>query len=72
MGIMTQVYEYSPLHAAELEATYKPRGRKPSDYKRTRAAHHFFAERPSGKTRTFTVKVTDRFGNVFKETISLK
>lgn len=72
MGIMQQVDEYSPLHTRDLEAKYKALGREPSAYRCTMVAKHYFAAEPSEGTREFTVKVTDRFGNVMKETVLLK
>ena len=70
IGIMKQVKEYSPLHTAELEARYQ--GRTVSEYKRTREAGHYFAAKPSSDASEVEIKVTDRFGNVFREKVSLK
>lgn len=72
MGLMKQVEEYSPLHTAEIEATFKALGRPVSDYKRTRLARHYFAADPASKADTVEVKVTDRFGNIWRQTVSLK
>lgn len=71
-GIMKQVEEYSPLHTAEIESTYRERDHAMPEHKRTRISRHYFAARPSSKAETVTIKVTDRFGNVWTETISLK
>ena len=71
-GVMPQVEEYSPLHTAEIEARYKALGREVSQYKRTRLARHYFAQKPSPDAETVRVNVTDRFGNVWEQTISLK
>jgi hypothetical protein len=70
MGIVKQVKEYSPLHTAEMEERYQ--GRKISEYKRTRIADHYFAVTPSADASEVEIKVTDRFGNVFREKVSLK
>ena len=72
MGLMTQVEEYSPLHAADLKATYEKIGREPSEYKLTMKSRHYFAARPSDKASDIKIKVTDRFGNVFTEELPLR
>lgn len=72
MGLMRQVDESSPLHTREIEAAYKALGRSVPDYKRTRIARHYFAGNPSTNAETVQIKVTDRFGNVWTETVSLK
>ncbi len=71
-GIMYQVDEYSPRHAAALKAKYDALGRTPSEYRLTRKARHYFAADPSSKASKVTVKVTDRFGNVYTEDLLLK
>ena len=70
IGLMTQVKEYSPLHSAEIEAKYQ--GRKISLHKRTREADHYFAAKPSEGASEVEIKVTDRFGNVFREKVLIK
>lgn len=72
MGLMTQVEEYSPLHATDLKATYEKIGREPSEYKLTIKANHYFAAKPSEKAADIKIKVTDRFGNVFTEELPVR
>lgn len=72
MGLMTQVEEFSPLHAADLKATYEKIGREPSEYKLTMKSRHYFAARPSDKASDIKIKVTDRFGNVFTEELPVR
>lgn len=71
-GLMMQVDEYSPLHEKEIFDVYDAKGRKASEYKKTIPARHYFAAIPSENTTDFMVKVTDRFGNVWTETLPLK
>ena len=71
-GLMMQVDEYSPLHEKEIFDAYDAKGRKASEYKKTIPARHYFAAIPSENTTDFMVKVTDRFGNVWTETLPLK
>lgn len=71
-GLMTQVEEYSPLHAADLKAKYEKIGKEPSDYKKTAKAKHYFASKPSDKATDIKIKVTDRFGNVFTEELQVR
>ena len=72
MGIMPQVSESSPLHKANIEATYEKLGKPVPEYRRSRIARHYFAIVPAEATKEVKVKVTDRFGNVFEESVSLK
>ena len=71
-GLMEQVGESSPLHKANIEATYEKLGQPVPQYRRSRIARHYFAIVPEEATKEVTVKVTDRFGNVFQESVSLK
>ncbi len=71
-GLMQQVGEYSPLHKAELEAEYKKLGKSIPEYRRSRIVRHFYAATPSEDAKEVKVKVTDRFGNVFEESVLLK
>lgn len=70
MGAMKQVEEYSPIHAADIKAKYDALGRKPSNYRLTRKAKHFFAATPSKEAKTVTVVIKDRFGNEWKEELT--
>lgn len=78
-GPMTQVDEYSPIHAEELRKKYEGTGRTPSDYRLTKKGHHYFIATPpstpseaSADDKTMvTVVVTDPFGHVYKENIRL-
>ena len=67
MGAMRQVEEYSPLHEADMKAKYDAVGKKPSDYRLTRKAGHYFAAKPSQTAKKVTVAIKDRFGNEWKE-----
>ena len=71
-GLMKQVEEYCPLHEADLKAIYEPQGREPSEYKITIKASHYFAATPSEGASEILIKVTDRFGNIMTQTLSLK
>ena len=70
MGAMKQVEEYSPIHAADIKAKYDALGRKPSNYRLTRKAKHYFAATPSKEAKTVTVVIKDRFGNEWKEELT--
>ena len=69
---MEQVGESSPLHKADLEAKYTKLGKSIPQYRRSRVVRHFFAATPSEEAKEVQVKVTDRFGNVFEESVLLK
>lgn len=78
-GEMEQVEEYSPLHIEELRKKYEGTGRTPSEYRRTKKGHHYFiatpsiaiSDSPSDSKTIITVVVTDRFGGVYKENVTL-
>lgn len=71
-GLMKQVGEYSPLHEAEINATFEKLGQEIPGYKKTKETVHYFAARPSSKAVSVRVKVTDRFGNSWDKTVSFK
>lgn len=71
-GLMEQVGDSSPLHKADIEATYEKLRQPVPQYRRSRIARHYFAIIPNEATKEVTVKVTDRFGNVFQESVLLK
>ena len=71
MGAMTQVEEYSPLHAESIRARYEALGKEPADYRLTRKANHYFAAKPAPGTQTVRIVIKDRFGKVWNEEIKL-
>ena len=71
MGNMEQVWEYNPLHTAEITAKYERLGRPVSDYKKTGMARHYFAAKPSEGAKEITIVITNRFGKTWKKTIKL-
>ena len=71
MGAMTQVEEYSPLHAESIRARYAALGKEPADYRLTRKANHYFAAKPAPGTQTVQIIIRDRFGKEWKEEIKL-
>lgn len=72
MGLLKQVEEYCPLHAADLKAIYDKQGVEPAVHKLTMKASHYFAATPTEGASEILIKVTDRFGNVMNQTLSLK
>ena len=72
MGLMKQVEEYCPTHTADLKAIYEPLGHEPSVHKLTIKSNHYFAAEMSEETKEVMIKVTDRFGNVMNQVLSLK
>ena len=72
MGLMKQVEEYCPTHTADLKAIYEPLGHEPSVHKLTIKSNHYFAAEISEDTKEVMIKVTDRFGNVMDQVLSLK
>ena len=69
---MEQVSELSPIHIAELDSKYAPTGKKPSNYRRTKEATHYYAAKPSESAEEITIIIKSRFGKTWKETILLK
>jgi hypothetical protein len=69
MGKMEQVWEYNPIHSAEIEARYK--GKTVSEHKRTGKEKHYFAAKPAEGAKEITIVITNRFGKTWKETIKL-
>lgn len=71
MGRMTQVEEYSPLHAESMRVKYEKLGKKPSDYRLTRKSTHYFAAKPSASAKEVRIVIKDRFGNEWTEDVKL-
>ena len=71
MGRMTQVEEYSPLHAESLRLKYEQLGKEPADYRLTRKSLHYFAATPSLEAKSVQIVIKDRFGNIWNEDISI-
>ena len=71
MGQMKQVLDFSPNHAAELDAVYAGTGSEPSPHKLTSVAIHYFAAKPSEGTKEIKIVITNRFGKSWTETVQL-
>lgn len=65
---VTPVYQYDPLHMIALSAKRFLTSDSPSFT--TDSWNHFFLVKPSSATSTLEIKVTDRFGNVYSETMT--
>ena len=64
---VTPVMAYDPLHLLVMSV---PRYKAGSDTFTTNLWSHFFIVRTSSATSTLSISVTDRFGNVFEETMA--
>lgn len=71
MGQMKQVLDFSPNHAAELDAVYAGTGSEPSPHKLTSVAIHYFAAKPSEGAKEIKIVITNRFGKSWTETVQL-
>lgn len=72
MGRLDQIMEYSPAHIAEMKAVYLPLGKKPSNYKRTKKAGHYFAATPSQYAKNVTIAIESRFGQKWVVPVKLE
>lgn len=71
MGKMKQVKEYSPLHKAEIEATFAKKNKPVTSWKRTSKGRHYFAATPSPEAKKITFIIRTRFGGTRTETFNL-
>lgn len=67
---VTQVYTLDPLHIISYEAKRLDVGSTPTSSFVTRPTAHLFKVTASGPTTTLEIKVTDRFGNVYTESMA--
>jgi len=67
---VTRVAAYDPLHIISYECQRLTRNAEPSSDFVSNNSAHFFRVRASSATSTLTVKVTDRFGTVYTETMT--
>lgn len=67
LGI-TPLWAYDPLHVIAFTAKRMSTSKSPSFC--TDSFTHFFKVRASSATSTLSIKVTDRFGNVYTETMT--
>ena len=68
----SDIMEFCPSHEAELKAIYEPLGKEPYEHKWTTKSWHYFAETMKEGTKEVMVKVTDRFGKIMTQTLSLE
>lgn len=66
---VTRVRVLDPLHIISYEALRLNAGADPTEDFVTTTSAHFFKAQASNATNSITIKVTDRFGNVFTETM---
>lgn len=67
---VTRVYRKDPLHIISYEALRLNAGSTPTDSFTTGNTAHLFEVTASSPTSTLEIKVTDRFGNVYSETMT--
>ena len=70
-GEMKPVEEYSPIQLEELMKKYEGTGKEPADYRRTKKSGNYFAATPSTDAGVVRVCVTDRFGRIYQEEVSV-
>ncbi|MCF8378693.1 MAG: calcineurin-like phosphoesterase family protein [Bacteroidales bacterium] len=66
---VTQVNAMDPLHIISYEALRLNVGATPTDAFVTDPTSHFFKVKASGPTSTLEIIVTDRFGNIYSESM---
>lgn len=64
---VSRVKEKDPLHIISYEALRLNAGATPTDAFETEKTPHFFKVKATSVNSTLTIKVTDRFGNVYTE-----
>jgi len=67
---VTRVSVSDPLHIISYEALRVNTGAVPTDSFTTNKTTHMFKAKASGATTPITIKVTDRFGNIYTETMN--
>lgn len=67
---MTRVEGYDPLHILSYDAPRIKAGGKDKVTFPTERTAHLFRVKASSPTSTLNISVTDRFGNVYKETMT--
>lgn len=67
---VSRVYGLDPLHIISYEALRLNAGKTPTSSFVTIGTSHFFEATASSATSTLEIKVTDRFGNVYTETMT--
>ena len=67
---VTRVYRKDPLHIISYEALRLNAGSTPTDSFTTGNTAHLFEVTASSPTSTLEIKVIDRFGNVYSETMT--
>ena len=67
---VTRVSALDPLHIISYEALRLNAGADPTEDFVTDTTTHFFKAKASGATTPIQIKVTDRFGNVYTETMT--
>lgn len=65
-----RVYQKDPLHIISYEALRLNAGSTPTSSFTTGSTAHLFEATASSPTSTLEIKVTDRFGNVYSETMA--
>lgn len=65
-----QINAKDPLHIISYEAIKLNKGATPTSSFVTKTTYHFFKLKATSATSTLEIKVTDRFGNVYSETMT--
>ncbi|MDR2627129.1 MAG: calcineurin-like phosphoesterase family protein [Dysgonamonadaceae bacterium] len=66
----TRMAAYDPLKIIAYEAMYTDKQKTVYDYAMANQSTHFFRVKASSAASTLEIKVTDRFGNVYTETMT--
>ena len=69
MGMMEEVEDLSPIHMEEVRMYEGKTGKPMSKYNLTMKSKHYFKATPTKGAKSVNIKVTDRFGNEYREII---
>ena len=69
MGMMEEEEDLSPIHMEEVRIYEEKTGKPMSKYNLTMKSKHYFKATPTKRANSIKIKVTDRFGNEYREII---
>ena len=67
--MMEEVVDLSPIHMEEVRVYEEKAGKQISKYNLTKKSKHYFKATPTKGANSIKIKVTDRFGNEYREII---
>ena len=69
MGMMEEEEDLSPIHMEEVRIYEEKTGKPMPKYNLTMKSKHYFKATPTNGANSIKIKVTDRFGNEYREII---